>query len=158
MIILTYIIDLLTNPIFQSTVASWACAQVIKYLLLRRKGKNFGQLMEGGGMPSSHTATVTGLATSTMIVCGTGGFEFVMALFFQIIVIFDAMGVRYQSGRMGKYLNHEVEKKKKQNPDDPFYRDVPVFKESMGHTLKEVIAGFFTGFIVAVIVTNLMRL
>ena len=90
MIILTYLIDLFTSPIFLSTVLSWAMAQLVKYLLLRKKSSDMTAMLQGGGMPSSHTATVTGLAVSTMIVCGTGGFEFTMALFFQIIVIFDA--------------------------------------------------------------------
>ena len=52
-------------------------------------------------MPSSHSATVTGLVVSTAIVEGLGGFPFVMALFFAIIVIYDAAGVRMETGARG---------------------------------------------------------
>ncbi len=56
-------------------------------------------------MPRAHSATVIGLTTATAIVYGTGGFEFPMALFFAIIVMYDAVGVRLETGREAKALN-----------------------------------------------------
>ena len=142
MIILTYLIDLFTSPIFLSTVLSWAMAQLVKYLLLRKKSSDMTAMLQGGGMPSSHTATVTGLAVSTMIVCGTGGFEFTMALFFQIIVIFDALNVRYQCGQIGKLLNHESETR---NDSDPCLREVRKPRKAWDTRFRKLLSASLSG-------------
>lgn len=101
-----YVMGLVTNKVLLSAVAAWFVAQGSKIILDVMKGTfTFKRLSGGGGMPSAHSATVIGLTTATAIVYGTGGFEFPMALFFAIIVMYDAVGVRLETGREAKALN-----------------------------------------------------
>ena len=103
---MSYIRDAIHNQVLISAALSWLIAQVLKVLIDGiRNGFSAERLAGGGGMPSSHSATVAGLTTATVLVYGCGGFEFVMALFFAIIVIYDAAGVRMETGREAKVLN-----------------------------------------------------
>ena len=91
-----FLVDLFTNKIFLAPAMAWLCAQVIKIVVDSvRSGFCKERFVVGGGMPSSHAATVTGLAIITAAIYGTGSFEFAIALFFGITVICDARGVRY---------------------------------------------------------------
>ena len=97
-----FLLGLVTNKVLVSAAASWFVAQCSKIILEGLKnGFSKERLAGGGGMPSSHSATVLGLTTATAIQYGTHGFEFVIALFFAIIVMYDARGVRYVTGRDG---------------------------------------------------------
>ena len=101
-----YVMGLVTNKVLLSAVAAWFVAQGSKIILdVMKETFTFKRLSGGGGMPSAHSATVIGLTTATAIVYGTGGFEFPMALFFAIIVMYDAVGVRLETGREAKALN-----------------------------------------------------
>ncbi len=142
---------LLTNPIFWSTVLSWLTSQVIKMLIQLIGGHgDLSRLLTGGGMPSSHTATVWGLMFGTFIWCGTGGFEAVMAIFFMIMVVYDSVNVRYVTGEQNKIINHLIRKGKAEK--DPFYDDKePSYKELMGHTVPEVIVGAVIGAVVPIL-------
>ena len=105
-----YVMGLVTNKVLLSAVAAWFVAQGSKIILDVMKGTfTFKRLSGGGGMPSAHSATVVGLTTATAIVYGTGGFEFPMALFFAIIVMYDAVGVRLETGREAKALGCAAE-------------------------------------------------
>lgn len=150
-----YLIDFITNRIFVSTAASWFIAQFTKILIEWIKGGfRPERIAGGGGFPSAHSATVTGLACSTGIVCGTGGFEFVMALIFAIVVMYDAMGVRYETGQQAKVLNRMREKELSEGREPE--QDQPM-EEKIGHTFPEIAAGVILGIFVAVIVCYLMR-
>lgn len=96
---MSYIRDAIHNQVLISAALSWLIAQVLKVLIDGiRNGFSAERLAGGGGMPSSHSATVAGLTTATVLVYGCGGFEFVMALFFAIIVIYDAAGCGWRPG------------------------------------------------------------
>lgn len=138
------LIDLITNPIFDAPACAWLLSQVVKivYTCARDRVVDLEHLTASGGMPSSHTATVTGLLVSTLLRCGTGGFEFPMALFFSIIVIYDALGVRYETGEQGKVLNHLIPRLAEK---DGFFAGYRRFKEKVGHTLPEVLVGAVIG-------------
>ena len=139
-------LDLITNPVFLSAAAGWFTAQCIKMIIETAKnGFDLKRLSGGGGMPSSHSATVTGLVCATALTFGTGGFEFPMALFFAIIVIYDARGVRYQTGRQSAILN------RMRDPDEDIHLD-----EKMGHTIPEIIAGCVTGAACAAVICHLL--
>ncbi len=150
---ITLIKDALTNPVLLSAICGWTASQLVKLILLLATGQKLEQLGTGGGMPSSHTATVTGLLFGTILSCGTHGFEFPMALFFAIIVIFDALRVRFEAGRHGRLLNHLKENLSK---DDPFYTEFEDFRESLGHTVPEVIVGAIVGTAAAILLYNLV--
>ena len=149
------LMDLITNRIFVATAAAWLVAQVLKVIIdAAKNGFSAERLTGSGGMPSSHSATVTGLVVSTAIVEGLGGFPFVMALFFAIIVIYDAAGVRMETGREAQLLNRLLERDKAEGRE-PLYEGN--LREKMVHTIPEIIIGMILGAVVAVIVCSIMQ-
>lgn len=150
-----YLIGIITNKLFVAAAASWFMAQGSKMIIeVMKGGFRLERLAGGGGMPSAHSATVTGLTTATAIVYGTGGFEFVMALFFSIIVIYDAMGVRYETGQEAKVLNRMRRRDRKEGREEVQERDLD---EKMGHTPPEILCGILVGLIGGILVCWLMR-
>ena len=150
--ILSLVLGFLKNPLFLAAALSWLAAQLFKLILQLIKGGDTSRLLTGGGMPSSHTATMIGLAIETALVYGTSGFEFPMAFFFMIMVVYDALNVRYVTGEQNKILNHMIEDKKSENA---WYASLPRLKELLGHTLPEVIVGAVIGAAVAIALYNL---
>lgn len=61
------------------------------------------RLVGSGGMPSSHSATVCALVTAVCYEYGAGSFEFAISLILAIIVMYDAMGVRRETGIQHRY-------------------------------------------------------
>lgn len=148
-----FVVELFTNKIFLGPASGWFFAQVIKVIIDSVKnGFNPERITGGGGMPSSHSATVIGLLTVTVATYGVGGFEFVMALFFAIIVIYDAAGVRLETQRQGKALNL-LNRERASQEKEPLYDGA--FREQLGHTVVEIIAGIIIGFVCGIIVMTL---
>ncbi len=144
-----YLTGLLTNRVLIATVMSWFFGQGSKMLIDLVQGRfSVSRLTGGGGMPSAHSATVTGLAVAAAMVYGTGSFEFVIALFFAIIVIYDAHGVRYETGRQSRALNRLREREEAAG-EEPL-SDRP-FEEKLGHTVPEILAGILVGLVVSVV-------
>ena len=145
-----FLFELITNRVFLAAVFSWAAAQGSKIIFESIKnGFTKERLTGGGGMPSGHTATVIGLTTAAAVVYGPGGFEFPMALFFSIVVIYDAMNVRYETGRQAQVMN-EQRRRRIEAGEDPLY-DRP-FTEKIGHTFPEVAVGAVIGIVIGLIV------
>ena len=61
-----------------------------------------------GGMPSSHSAMVTALATGVAIESGLNSPLFAVATIFAIVTMYDASGVRRQAGKHATVLNQLV--------------------------------------------------
>ena len=149
-----YVRELLGNRIFWSAVIGWFAAQASKNLLEFCKGEHTkDRLTGGGGMPSAHSATVVSLASAVAIVEGMGGGSFVVALFLAFIVIYDALGVRYTTGREAAALNR-IRQAQIERGEEPCI-DKPL-QEHMGHTLAEVIAGGVIGLAASIIVCILV--
>lgn len=101
-------------------------------------------------MPSSHAALVSSLATSTGLTYGPDSPIFPVTLFFGLIVIRDAMGVRRSSGIQAQALNtigrHVAER------DGIPYQPV---KEVLGHAPVEVAVGVLLGVVAGVVFSTL---
>lgn len=150
---MNFIADLFTNKMFLAPASAWFLAQILKVIIdTVKSGFCKERLIGGGGMPSSHAATVTGLVVITGAIYGGGSFELVMALFFAFIVIYDARGVRYETQRQGRALNN-LNDERKEEGKQPL--DIIKFKEKLGHTIPELVAGMVLGVICAVIVYHL---
>ncbi|MEM6501587.1 MAG: divergent PAP2 family protein [Cyanobacteria bacterium P01_C01_bin.89] len=129
-------------------VAFLACivAQVLKVFveLARSRTLNLRVLVESGGMPSSHSALVTALATGTGQVVGWESIEFAMATIFAVIVMYDATGVRQAAGKQAQVINQIVAE---------FFEGRAVgeekLKELLGHTPVQVLVGGIVGVIIA---------
>ena len=146
---MTFLTDLTHNIIFMSAITGWFVAQVLKTIIHIIVNKQFvaERLVGGGGMPSSHSATVCALATATGIRYGGGSFEFALAAVFAIVVMYDAMGVRQETGKQGKVLNEmmEIFTQMGKNIDAE-----KALKEFVGHTPLQVLMGAILGIIIAV--------
>jgi uncharacterized protein len=151
------IISFLSNPIFLSAFFSLFITQLIKAIisLFRSKAKSLREvfvtlLWKTGGMPSSHAALTTSISTSIAIVDGINSSIFILSLFFCLVVIRDAMGVRRSAGMIARSLNllgRELSEKQAYN----FH---PV-KEVNGHTPTEVVVGVLLGFFIGLAFTLL---
>ncbi|MBN1526698.1 MAG: divergent PAP2 family protein [Candidatus Omnitrophica bacterium] len=136
------------NYIFWTSVAAWIIAQSIKVVLgfFREKRFNFKWFVGTGGMPSSHAAGVSALATSVGVTYGFDSAIFAVTLIFTLIVLFDAQGVRQSAGKQAEILNKML--------DDIYWKkklDNEELKELIGHTSLEVIAGAFLGIMVSLL-------
>lgn len=128
-------------------VAAIACllAQFLKLLFdfVKNRQVNFHLLIESGGMPSSHSALVTALATSIGQTVGWSSTEFALASIFAIIVMYDAAGVRRAAGDQARVINQIVELFE----DNQFTEDR--LKEILGHTPLQVLVGSILGVVIA---------
>lgn len=93
---------MLSNEVLVSVVAGWTVAQVLKTLIEFALNKNFSaeRLVGSGGMPSSHSATVCALTTSAGIRYGVESFEFAICFILASVVMYDAIGVRQETGKI----------------------------------------------------------
>ncbi|NLL79443.1 MAG: divergent PAP2 family protein [Clostridiales bacterium] len=146
-----YINELFSNKIFISAVTGWLVAQILKTLIHMALTKSFQaeRLVGSGGMPSSHSSTVCALAASSGILYGLGSFEFAVTAIFAIVVMYDAMGVRRETGRQSKVLNEMIElffhMGKNVNVED-------TLREFIGHTPLQVLAGAILGIALAFLI------
>ncbi|MCR5798788.1 MAG: divergent PAP2 family protein [Lachnospiraceae bacterium] len=147
--------SLFANKAFLAGLGGWAVAQVAKTIIYAIINKKFEleRFVGAGGMPSCHSSMVCGLATATGMIYGGGSIEFAIALCFAIIVMYDAMNVRMETGRQGKILNDMIEifqnMGKNISPEERL-------KELVGHTPLQVLIGALTGVIVAVIIVRFL--
>ena len=142
---------LINNPVFLSAFSSWFLAQLIKTIIEmnRRRVPSAKDIVANmmwrtGGMPSSHSALVTALATSIGYIEGPDSPLFVLAMFYGILTIRDALGVRRAAGTQAQALN-QLGEDLRQRIDAKFK---PV-KEVHGHTTAEVSIGILLGFFIA---------
>ena len=101
---MNYLEELLHNTILINAVTGWLCAQILKTIthLIINKKFVWERLIGDGGMPSAHSATVCALAGTTFLHCGPASPEFAIAAIFAIIVMHDAMGVRFETGKQAE--------------------------------------------------------
>ena len=135
---------MLGNQLLMSAVTGWVVAQFLKTLIDFALNKNFNaeRLVGSGGMPSSHSATVWGLTTAALLKYGTGSFEFAVSFVLSMIVMYDAIGVRRETGKQAKLLNSILS-------ENPLKLNAEVLqeklKEYVGHTPLQVLAGAILG-------------
>ncbi len=148
---MNFFIELGKNDIFIAGACGWLLAQVIKTVLHLFLTKEFvaERLVGSGGMPSSHSATVCALATATCIEYSASSFEFALSAFLAIIVMYDAMGVRRETGIQAKLLNDMI--KTFEDMGRPEISAHDKLKEFVGHTPFQVLVGAILGIGVALL-------
>ena len=146
------VIFLFTNPILLACISSWFCAQFVKTVIAVLYGRirSLTELLESliwktGGMPSSHSALVSSLATVIAFRNGIDSDIFVLTFCFFMITIRDALGVRRSSGIQARKIN-EIGK----SLTDKEILEYKAIKEVNGHTPMEVTIGCFLGFFIGV--------
>ncbi len=142
--------DLFHNECFVAAGLGWLIAQLSKTILYFIVNKTFEKerLVGSGGMPSSHSATVMALLVATVFQYGIKDFPFAMALFFAIIVMHDARGVRRETGLQAHAINEMMDWMARMgNMDIP--ADVKM-KEFIGHSPTQVVIGALLGVVVGI--------
>ena len=98
-------------------------------------------LYSTGGMPSSHSSTVTAIATSIGLVDGFSSTSFALAVGIAAIVMYDAAGVRLAASKQAEVLNKILNELFNKHPTLKSTR----LKELLGHTPIQVLAGAAVG-------------
>ena len=134
------------NPVLFAALMSWAIAQLLKvfieFFTMRRW--NWALVFESGGMPSSHSAMMSSTALATGLFFGFDSGLFALAAVVAMIVVYDAPGVRQESGKQAVLINSIIEELSKGHlpPQGKL-------KEMLGHTPGEAILGTTLGFLIA---------
>ena len=126
----------------------WFGIQLFKviYDLVTTHKFNFKRILGAGGMPSSHSAVVVGLATLIGKDVGVGSPMFALSLVLAFVVMYDAAGVRRAAGKQAKLLNKII--------DTPGLSNVQVQEklvEVLGHTPIQVLVGALLGIFIGAI-------
>ena len=130
------------NFVLATAICASLLAQLIKVLLnLFIFHRFIAERMWGaGGMPSSHSATVCAMVVATGRYCGVNSPLF-------IIVMYDAMGVRYETGEQAKVLNRMFTEWMDQGFEQFQLPHGKKLKEMVGHTPIEVVTGAALGIV-----------
>ncbi|KAH1032555.1 hypothetical protein J1N35_044729 [Gossypium stocksii] len=159
-----------SNVPLLSAFFAFALAQFLKLFTTWYKEKRWDsrRLVASGGMPSSHSATVTALAAAIGLQEGLGGSAFAIALVLACVVMYDASGVRLHAGRQAEVrifsVNHQtlffciwisphyyqlLNQIVCELPPEHPVSSVRPLRDSLGHTPLQVLAGSILGCIVA---------
>ncbi len=127
------------NRMLITAFSGMAAAQVIKFIVssVRARTVISERLFSSGGMPSAHSAMVTALGASVGFTHGWHSDLFAIVSIFSVIVLYDAVNIRYAVGQQARFLNSFLGGSQEE------------FKEHLGHTPQEVVAGAVLGVIVA---------
>jgi acid phosphatase family membrane protein YuiD len=144
----------LSRPLILALGSSVA-AQLTKFLvtLLRDGTVNFKRLVELGGLPSAHSASVAALSTGVALEQGVQSPLFGVTAFYSLMTMYDAAGIRRSAGRQAEVLNRIVD-------DLKITRRVPEERllELLGHTPFEVLAGAAFGILIGLVGGRMMNL
>lgn len=142
--------SLFDNRILLASSLAWVVAQVSKtiYELIRQRELRLSRLVSSGGMPSSHSALVTGLATATGRVMGLSSATFAITVVLASIVMYDAAGVRRAVSIQARILNQMIDEAFQGHP----FAEKRL-RELIGHTPIQVFVGGLLGIGIALLLT-----
>jgi acid phosphatase family membrane protein YuiD len=138
------------NRVLAASFLAWFIAQGSKLIvdLIRQRKFMISRLTSSGGMPSSHSALVTGLATATGRLEGVNSPLFAITVVLASIVMYDAAGVRRAVSIQARILNQML---------DEMYQGHPIaekrLRELIGHTPIQVFVGGLLGIVVGLFMT-----
>lgn len=136
-----------------AAVIGWLVAQIWKTVagVLAGRTKQTGladfvkYATRSGGMPSGHSALITGFTAYIGMTLGVDSPLFALSLVVALVIVYDATHVRYAVGIQGKALNGLLEEKHQ--------KPLPIVE---GHTLPQVAVGILIGLITGVITALLI--
>ena len=140
------IAEIVRNQVLICAMTAWFVAQALKvpiYYLLEHEF-NWRRWLGSGGMPSSHSALVVALTAMVGARMGFDTAEFAISFALSIIVMYDAAGVRRETGTQAAVINkilHDMLVDGKHITEEEL-------KELVGHTPLEVFAGALLGLII----------
>jgi hypothetical protein len=138
-----------TNQPLIAGLIAWAIAQILKlpieYTQTRRW--NWSVLFSAGGMPSSHSAIVTGVSHAIGLYTGFDTPVFALSVVLAMVVIYDATGIRRQAGKHAEVINAIIDDLASGHP-----LKEEELREVLGHTPLQAFAGVALGLVVATVV------
>lgn len=142
---------ILQNPIVVSSFFAMCGAQLVKSALAWRANGRFHwrYLFVAAGMPSSHTATVTALSAAIYAADGPSNL-FIASTVLSLIVVRDVIGDRAFAQEQENILNRIFDKITRGQFEAAKWNTL------IGHTLKEVAAGFLLGLAVTAVVFRIL--
>lgn len=147
-------------------IAAIVLAQFLKVPVnfIATKKWDWRLINSSGGMPSSHSGGVTALATGIAIEEGLSSPIFAVATVLAIIVMYDATGVRRQTGKQSiaintlmRDFNRFIEEAKTWAGKDKLQKREEL-KELLGHEPSEVFVGGLFGVCSTLIIYSLITL
>ncbi len=140
--------DFFSNKALWTSAFTFLIAQGIKFILGYYAGRNtkLSHFFGTGGMPSSHSATVTALATIIGLKDGWGSGNFAIAAIFCAVVLYDATNIRRAAGNNAATINKLVDHFEEDLKEKP-----PVLNTHLGHSNLEVSAGVILGIAISVV-------
>jgi len=143
-------LDVFQNHTLLVSAAAWIVAQTLKVLvcLLQERQLDLWRLASAGGMPSSHSALVSALATAVALKDGVRSTTFAIAVVFAAVVMYDAAGIRQAVSIQARILNRML---------DEYFKHQKFseerLRELLGHTRIEVFVGSLLGVSIALLWT-----
>ena len=148
--------DLVNNYVMASAFIAWFAAQIIKVIIglfdKEERRNLFSVMFSTGGMPSSHSSAVTALCISCAIMEGLGSPLFAITFVLAGVVMIDASGVRYETGKQAQIINKITKKLFSENSEEVNAG----LKELVGHTPFQVLMGSILGFVTAIVMGFVM--
>lgn len=145
--------ELFHNIPLQCAIIGWFAAEILKIIInviksRSFKGIRFKNLFASGGMPSSHSAAIVALTAAIGYMEGMACIPFAIAAVMSAIVMYDASGVRHETGEQAKALNKIINELFSGNPE----YSQKAFKELIGHTKLQVFMGALLGLLIGILV------
>lgn len=140
--------DFFSNKALWTSAFAFLIAQGIKFILGYYAGRKtkLSHFFGTGGMPSSHSATVTALAASIGLKDGWGTSSFAIATIFCAVVLYDATNIRRAAGNNAATINTVVDRF-----EDSFDEKPAKLNTHLGHSNLEVAAGVLLGIIISLV-------
>ena len=125
-------------------ILSLIICQILKFLIEGIINHKFDiyRLIDGsGGMPSTHSTFVVSLTTTVGLNYGFDHVLFAICTIFSLVILYDAMGVRYETGKQAEIINNIIVK---------MSYDYQALKEKVGHKPVEVLVGTILGIVLGI--------
>ena len=144
-------------PLIAALLANVA-AQVLKLFIFyfRSSRWDLHQVISCGGFPSSHSSTVVALSLAIGLQEGFDSALFAITCIFALIVIYDAVNVRYYAGKNIQLTKQLISDIEEVSFSDPIYHEK--IKDVLGHKFVEAIGGILLGILIAFMLAPLMSL
>ena len=125
---------------FSAAVISQSIKILFEYI--KYKKISFMRFINGmGGMPSTHSTLVSSMCMIVYLDYGISPL-FAVTLFFSLIVIYDSMGIRYESGKQAEIINKYTGSN---------------LKEKIGHKPIEVLVGILLGILFSLVINIIIK-
>ncbi len=140
------------NYLLMLPIVSWIVAQICKTIIdFIIHGKlNAERLVGAGGMPSAHSALVCSLFVGSARKLGLDDPVFAITFMLALIVMYDAMGVRLETGKQARIINRIMDDLR----EEGFFgsKENRPLKEMVGHTPLQVVSGALLGILIAILI------